>query len=197
MRAGRHHHELLEVDARIGMSPAVQNVHHRHRQREPIRSVQRSDVAIQRCVRRRCTRTQEGHRNAKQRIRPEPAFGGRAVEADECRVERLLIVGVALELPGDFAVDVGDRFSNAFAAVPGLVAVPQFERFALTGGRAGGNRGATKGTVLEHNVDFDSRIAAGIQNFSTMHACDFHRLRALDVGKERLGPRSTPSSQRS
>ena len=32
--ADRHHHELLEVDARVGVRAAVQDVHHRDGQRE-------------------------------------------------------------------------------------------------------------------------------------------------------------------
>jgi hypothetical protein len=35
--------------------------------------------------------------------------------------------------PRNLAVDVGDRNSNAFAAVPRLVAVAQFQRLAFAG----------------------------------------------------------------
>ena len=48
-RADRHHHELLEVDAAVGVRAAVEDVHHRHRQHGAAdASVERADVRVER-----------------------------------------------------------------------------------------------------------------------------------------------------
>ena len=67
---------------------------------------------------------------------------------------------------GDGAVDVADGLPDALAAVPGRVAVAQFERFALAGRRAGRHGRAPEGAALERHVHFDGRIPARIQDFA-------------------------------
>ena len=48
-QADRHHHELLEVDAAVGVRAAVQDVHHRHRQQ--VRAVgRRAPLRCARCA---------------------------------------------------------------------------------------------------------------------------------------------------
>ena len=50
-RADRHDHELLEVDAAVGVRAAVQDVHHRHRQAQrAVAAEQRRDVRVERHV---------------------------------------------------------------------------------------------------------------------------------------------------
>ena len=57
-------------------------------------------------------------------------------------------------------VDVGDGLQHPFAEVAGFVAVPQFQRLALTGRCAGRDRGPSHGARLEENLDFQGRVAA-------------------------------------
>jgi len=45
--AERHHHELLEIDARVRVRAAVQDVHHRHRKRVVLAAVERTNVAVE------------------------------------------------------------------------------------------------------------------------------------------------------
>jgi hypothetical protein len=116
-RAERHHHELLKVDARIGVRAAVQDVHHRDGQGERRVSVERADMPIQRDLFRCRFRAQTGHRHAEQRIGAESALGRRAVERDQGLVEPALIELAADDRLCDLAVDVGDRLADALSSV--------------------------------------------------------------------------------
>jgi hypothetical protein len=80
LRAGRHEHELLEVDPILGVRSSVDDVHQRDRQRA---SVSAAEPAIQRqaCVGRRSLR--RGKRAPEDRVRAQPALGLRAVELDQ------------------------------------------------------------------------------------------------------------------
>ena len=66
-----------------------------------------------------------------QRVGAEPALGRRPVQFDQLLVERALIERPAGERRRNLAIDVGDRRPHALAEVTALVAVAQFERFAL------------------------------------------------------------------
>ena len=45
-------------------------------------------------------------------------------------------------------------------------AVAQLDRLMRAGGGAGGHGGAAHGAVFEHDVDFDGRIAAAVENLA-------------------------------
>ena len=111
--AERQHHELLDVDGGVGVSAAVQDVHHRYRH-----------ATSRRCPAGRTGRAGGGraevpagggrlgerHRHAEEGVGAEAALGRRAVERDHHRVERL-----AGRSPGrrtrraDVSVHVADR----------------------------------------------------------------------------------------
>jgi hypothetical protein len=82
-------------------------------------------------------------------------FGG--VEAEECGCDAL--------------VDVFDGLEDAFAEVACFVSVAEFDGFVFAGGGTGGNSGAADGTAFEVDVDFDGRIATGVNDFA---AADFN-----------------------
>ncbi len=151
-RANRHHHELLHVDVRIGVSAAVEDVHHRHRQ-EAVAAALR-EVGPERLLRFGCRGMGGGHRHAEDGIRAEPAFRRSAVEIDHLPVERPLVELDACDGFCDFAVDVRDRLRHTFAEVALLVAVAQLQRLALACRRAGGHRRAAESAAREGDVDF-------------------------------------------
>src|SRR4030095_4021401 len=76
--------------------------------------------------------------------------------------------------PGDLAVYVRDRFQNAFAEVPRLVAVAELEGFALAGRRARRHRGAAGRAAVERHIDFDGRIPARVEDLAPVYAVDLH-----------------------
>ncbi len=148
-QADRHHHELLQVDAAVGVRAAVEDVHHRHRQH--VRAVGGCASA-------------EVARGARRAARLAAAAAARAAAIDtpsSALAPSRLLVGVpssaiscsssarwssarAGQRRGDLAVDVRDGRAHALAEVAPLVAVAQFERFALAGGRAGRHGGAAE-----------------------------------------------------
>ena len=106
--ADRHHHELLNVDVRIGVRAAVEDVHHRHRQQPLVRSgASAGGGSLQRLLRLCCRSVRGSHRHAEDRVRAQPALGRGAVEIDHRLVERALVelaAGMALAIsPFTFA----------------------------------------------------------------------------------------------
>ena len=101
--ADRHDHELLQVDAAVGVRAAVQDVHHRHRQRRSCRppAAARSARGARRAAGRRgrAPALRRGHRDAEQRVRAEAALGRRAVERDQRFVERALVERLCRRAP--------------------------------------------------------------------------------------------------
>ena len=142
------------------MGAAVQDVHHRHGQRVVAGAVERADVRVERQPLRERLGPQRGHGDAEQGVGAEAGFGRRAVERDHRVIERALVERLADERAGEFAVDVRNRVADTLAKVARLVAVSQFERFALTGGGAGGNGGASHCAPFEGDIHFHGRVAA-------------------------------------
>ena len=137
-RADRQDHELLDVDAVVGVRAAVDDVHHRHRHRRAVPEVaeQRQSLRCRLGLGRR-------QRDREQRVGAEAPFVVGAVEVDHASIERALVVELAAEQRiAKLAVDVGDGFLHAFAEVARLVAVAQLDRFARSGRRARRHRGA-------------------------------------------------------
>ena len=163
-RPHRHDHEFLEIDRIVGMHAAIDDVHHRHRQR-PRRGA--ADITIERHVEGFGGRLGAGQRDAENGVGPEPALVRRAVEIDHDLVDLDLLLDrpVAQRLE-DFAVDGFDRLLHALAEIARLVAVAQFDRLMRAGGGAGGHRGAADRAVLQHHIDLDGGIAAAIENFA-------------------------------
>ena len=112
----------------------------------------------------------DGERNAEDGVGAEVLLERRSVEGEHRLVESDLVIGISADDGGgDDFVDVLDGLENTLSSVSRLVAVSQFEGFVLAGGSAGRNDGASANAVIEMDFDFDSRISAGIQNFTTMN----------------------------
>ena len=87
--ADRHDHEFLEVDRIVGVRPAVDDVHHRHRETPRLRP---ADVAVERQPGRLRRGLGRRQRYAQDRVGAEPGLVGRAVERDQRAVDRDLIL---------------------------------------------------------------------------------------------------------
>ena len=160
-RTDRLDHEFLDVDRIVGMHAAVDDVHHRHRQRARIDA---ADMAIQRDaqVLRRGLRDSQRHRQ--DRVGAETRLVRGAVEVDQDFVDLHLVGRVqAADRIEDLAFDIADRCLHALAAEPLGVVVAQLHRLVRAGRGPGGHGGATHGATVEHHVGFDRGIAAAVE----------------------------------
>ncbi len=152
------------------MLAAVDDVHHRHRQ-DMRRDA--ADIAIQRQRARIRRRLGDREADAEDRVGAEPALVLGAVELDHHLVDLALVLGFeAHHRVGDLAVDAVDRILDALPAPAALVAVAFFDGFVRAGRGARRHRGAAEAAVLEHDIDFDGRIAATVEDRAGMNVDD-------------------------
>ena len=173
-RADWHRHELLKIDAVVGVLAAVEDVHHRHRQ--PSRPGA-TEVGVKRQARRHCGRPCHRHRDAQDGVGPERGLVRRAIQVDHQPVDLALSARVhADQFRCDPLVDIGAGLEHALAAIALLVAVAQLDRLVLAGGCTRRHRGGNGRTVVQGDMDPHCRIAAGIQDLVGMNAFDdwFH-----------------------
>ena len=146
------------------MHAAIDDVHHRHRQR-PRRGA--ADIAIERHVEGFRGGLGDCQRDAENGVGAEAALVRRAVEIDHDLVDLDLLLGVHVaERLEDLAVDGLDRLLHALAEIARLVAVAQLDRLMRAGGGARRHRGAAHRAVFQHHIDFDRGIAAAVENFA-------------------------------
>ena len=125
------------------------------------------DVAVERLAARRGGRLRDAKRYAEDRVGAEPALVGRAVERNQRLVDFHLLLGVhAADRVEDLAGDGGNRLLDALAEVARLVAIAQLDRLVRSGRGARGHGRAAVGSVLQHDIDLDGRIAARIEDFA-------------------------------
>jgi hypothetical protein len=154
----------LNVDAVVGVGASVDDVHHRHGQRQvagPAQvPVQRQAIVARGRVRRRQRHGQNG-------IGAQVGFEIRAVRLEHPVIEPALILGVEADQKiAQRSVDVCDRFEHALAAVSFGVPVAQFHSFARSGGSAGRNRRPADHSGMQQHVRLDGGIAARIDDFA-------------------------------
>jgi hypothetical protein len=160
----RHHHEFLDVDRVVGVGAAVDDVHHRHRERA---RVDAADVAVQRDAQVLRRGLGAGEADGQQRVSAEARLVGRAVQLDHDLVDLDLVGGVeAREGVEDLALHVAHSLGHALAAVAGLVAVAQLHRLVRAGGGAGGHGGAADRAAVQHHLRFHRGVAAAVQDFA-------------------------------
>ena len=103
---------------------AVEDVHHRYRQRVGRRAAQKAIERQTVCGGGRMGRRQ---RDGQNRIGAQARFVGRAVEHDHCAVNGGGVARVHAGKRGaKLAVDVRNGFAHTFSAEAGLIAVAQF-----------------------------------------------------------------------
>lgn len=168
------HHELLYVDVVVCVLSAVNDVHHRYRQRFGVKSAQ---VSIQRYVKRVGSSTSNRHGNREDRVCAQVCFVRRAVELDHFVVDFDLVKRIVSDdFRSDNGIDVLYRFQNAFAQVTAFVSVTKLNRFVRACGSAGWNDSMAFSAGFQLNFDFDSRIAAGVEDFARVYVSnDRHR----------------------
>ena len=179
LRAGRNHHELLEVDRVVGVRAAVQHVHHRHRQELSRTRVLRAgggvelgEVVVEGLVLIRGGGLGDGQRHAEDRVRAEPALVRGPVELDHRPVERRLLGGPgALDRGGDLAVHMRDGLADSLSA-PLVPAVAQLDSLVLPGrGARGHGREAARARV-EHDLHLDRRVSPRVEHLPPVDALD-------------------------
>ena len=132
--AGRHDHELLEVEGVRRVGAAVDDVHHRHGQGHGRLPAQR---AVERQAGVGRGRLRHGERHAEQGVRAERALRRGAVELDHAPVDRSLIARVeTLHGRAEHGGDVADRAQDALAEVRLRIAVAQLDSLMLARGGA-------------------------------------------------------------
>ena len=158
LRADRGDHELLHVDVGVGVRPAVDDVHHRHRQQVGVRA---AHVAEQRKAGGFGGSLGDGQGHAEDGVGAQALLVGGAVQVDHRLVDQALLGGVEAEdRRGDLVLHVGHGLGDALAQVAGLVVVPQLARLEGAGGGTRRDSGPAGGAVLEGDLDLDGRVAA-------------------------------------
>ena len=151
-------HEFLEADGSIGVSAAVDDVHHGDGKGVGVAT---ADVFVEGQVEIVGGSLGHGEGNTEDGVGAEVRLGVGAVEFEHCLVDGYLVERAhALEGLGDGAVDVGHSLENALAHVAGLVAVAELKSLVHAGRRAGGNGSATARAAFKDYVDFNSGVAA-------------------------------------
>jgi hypothetical protein len=114
-RAERDDHELLEIDAVVGMLASVEHVHHRYRQGHRRHA---AEVLEERQARRGGRRLGHGDRDAEDRVCPEVLLVERAILLDHRVVDVTLVSRVLASQQGSQdVVDVPHRVQHPLAAV--------------------------------------------------------------------------------
>ena len=170
VKSGGHDHEFLNVHGVVGVLATVDDVHHRYRQGVAGGVVQHF---VQRFFQAGGLGVGEGEGDAEDGVGTEVFLEVVAVQVEHDFVERGEVVnGFAFECRGEFVVDVGNGFGDAFAEVTAFVAVAQLKRFARAGGRAGGDACGALGAVGEGYGYLDGRIPAGVEDFQGFYVCN-------------------------
>jgi hypothetical protein len=130
-RTHRNDHEFLHVDIVVGVRAAVDDVHHRHRQRHRRGA---AEVAVERQASLFGGGASACHRYRQQGIGTEARLVVGAVEIDHGLVDEGLVLDVEADDGfADFCVDVLDCLQHALAQITRLVAVAQFDCLAAAG----------------------------------------------------------------
>jgi hypothetical protein len=169
-RAERHHHELLDVDVRVGVRAAVQDVHHGHRQGAGRGA---ADVPVEGQLVRAGGRLRGGERDAEDGVRAELRLGRGPVELDQAPVEARLVGRVhAHHGRRDELEDVRDGLPHALAEVARLVAVAQLERLVLARRGAGRHGGPPHVAAGDRDLDLDGGVAPRVQDLARVDVDD-------------------------
>ena len=182
----RQEHELLEVDARLGVRAAVQHVELRHR--EQMGSLP-AEMAIQRDAARSCGRVARGKAHREDGVGAQIGFVRGAVEVTELRVEPGLIGGVeADQFRSDHGLDVGQCLEHALTTEARRVPVAQFDGFVHPGARTARHPGTSVRAVVERDHTLKSWVASRIE--------DLEPGDRLDPGHEVLNATASSSQRR-
>ena len=182
-RAAGHDHELLEVDLVVGVSAAVEHVHHRHRQHP--RGLA-AEVAPQRQALLGRLRVGRRQRHAEDRVGAQTRLVGRAVQRDQRLVEAALIGGVQARAPPRAISPLTFATARRDAlALPALAAVAQLCRLELARRGARGHRRVAVGAGAQADLDLDRRVAPAVEDLTGVNSLDLTH--AGDHSRRRRG----------
>ncbi len=157
-RPFRHDHEFLKIDGRVGMSAAIQDVHHRYGQYPGIGAAQITEER-EAAGNGRSMSCCEG--NPEQRVGAESFLIRCSIEFDNPRIDLRLIGRIhAGQRRADDFVHVANSLRDSLATVTLLVAIAKFPRLVLTGAGAARNSGASHCAPFEVQINFDRWIPA-------------------------------------
>jgi hypothetical protein len=164
--ADRRDHELLDVEAVVGVGAAVQHVQHRDRQAPGLHPEPLAEEAVERGLRGRGGGVGGRERDGQDRVGAQPAEVGGAVGGAQGGVEPGEVGGVAAaDRSGERPAHVFDGLPHALPAEP-RPAVAQLAGLVGAGGGAARHRGAAAAAVGEDDVGFEGRVAAGVEDLA-------------------------------
>ena len=170
----RHDHELLDLHVVGGVSAAVQDVHHGHRQ---LLGVDAADIVVQSHAQGLGSSLGAGQGRAQNGVGAQAALVGGAVQLDHSLINGHLIQDVhADQALSDLGVHVLHGVLHALAQIAALVAVAELAGLIDAGGSAGGNSGTAHGAVLKIYLNLNSGIAAAVQDLTAQDVNDFDHL---------------------
>ena len=146
------------------MHAAVQDVHHRHRQRRRTRA---ADVAVEWHARTFRRRLGDRKRDAENGVGAEARFVRRAVQLAHHAVDAQLFLRIeAAQNIEDFGVHGCDGVFDTLAAIA-FTAITQFHRFARAGGSTGRHGGAAEAAVFQQHIHLHRGVATAVQNLAS------------------------------
>jgi hypothetical protein len=167
----RDDHELLDLQAAVGVGAAVDDVHERGRKHARLGA---TEVAPERQPHALGRRARGRHRHAEDGVGAEPLLVLGPVEVDQRAVDLTLVGRLEAEERGrNLLAHVLDGLEHTLAEVALLVAVAQLVRLVLPRRRARGNRRAAECPVRQLDVDLERGIAAGVEDLSSKNTDDF------------------------
>ena len=171
IKAGGDDKELLEVNGGLRMGAAVDNVHTGGGDHLCIGA---ADITIKGKTEQLSSGMSASQGHAEDRVGAQVLFERGAVQLEHGVVDQHLVGGIqTFDSGSQHFVDVFDRFEGALAEIALFVAVTEFQRFALAGGRTGGNDCTTLDTIVQQHFHFHGGVATAVQNFSSMNFNDF------------------------
>ena len=154
----RTNHEFLKINGGIRMRPAVDQVHHRNRQFTALNS---ADITVQRQMSGFRGGFDTCQRYPQNGIGAQSGFVFRAVQFNQSAVELFLMQCIHAGDPvGDFAIDMGTGFQNAFAVIAFRIFVAQFQCFMTSGGCSGRNCCFGSDFIVQCDADRDGWISS-------------------------------------
>ena len=176
-RADRQDHELLDIEAVVGVRTTVDDVHHRHGQRQHLLLARQVAPQAHAAVRR--GRVRRRQRDRQQGIRAETRLGLRAIRGDHRGVQPGLVCHVAAHRQrGEFAVHISHGLLHALAKVAAGIAVAQFHGFTAAGAGTRGHGRTAEHAVFQHNIGFDGGVATGVDDFAANNAGNLRHVRS-------------------
>ena len=169
--AGGGDHEFLDVRGVLGVLTAVQDVEHRHRQRDA-----RAKVAVEGHACGRGGGVGNGKGDAEDGVGPHGRFVRRTIGVQHAVVHGLLVVGgEADHRQSQPPVHVCHRRTHARAGKPGLVAVTELDGLVAASACARGDGGSAEDAVRQAHVDLDGGVTTRVEDLAGVHFCNRRR----------------------